>query len=375
MSNLAAEPSVKVALVGFGYWGPKLARNLSDMPQADLQWAVDHDPARLAQVRAQYPAVRTTMDYEEMLCSDVEAVVIATPIRTHYRLAKAALLAGKHVMIEKPLTASSAEAEELIQLADMLGRTLMVGHTFLYNAGIRALRDTVASGELGDIYYVDAARLNLGIFQTDINVLWDLAPHDLSILLYVLQQEPTRVSARGSSNITPGVHDVAYVDLTFPSGVLAHVHLSWLDPCKVRRVTIVGSRKMVVCNDLLEGEKIKIYNKGVERPYQTDQFSDFHLAYRYGAVIIPHIPFREPLRVQCEHFAHCVRSGERPLSDGRAGLRVVQILEQADNSLHNGGALEPLNLGYSLPDLTAGRVESVGAADGLAVAAGARYGR
>lgn len=342
MTNGGREEPVKVGIVGFGYWGPKLVRNISEMPDATLAWVADLDPARLERVRASYPGVTTTQDYREMLMSDVDAVIVATPIRTHYRLARETLLAGKHVMVEKPLTATSAEAEDLTHLADNRRLTLMVGHTFEYNSAIRALRDIVASGELGEIYYVDAARLNLGLFQADINVLWDLAPHDLSILLYVLQRDPIAVSARGSSSVRPGIHDVVYVEVRFPDNLMAHIHLSWLDPCKVRRVTIVGSKKMVVCDDLAEIEKIRIYDKGVDRRYETDQFSDFHLAYRYGGVSIPYIPLEEPLRVQCEHFVECIRTGARPQSDGHVGTKVVRILEQADKSLKNGGERERL---------------------------------
>lgn len=341
IEQFAQPGAIKVGVVGYGYWGPKLVRNFSEIPDAALAWVADRDPERLARVAVNYPGVQTTPDYAAMLRSDIEAVVIATPIRTHYALAKAALLAGKHVLVEKPLTASSREAEELTAIAEAQGLTLMVGHTFEYNEAIRCLRRIVASGELGDIYYVDAARLNLGLFQPDINVLWDLAPHDLSILLYVLGLDPVEVSARGSSSVRPGIHDVAYMEVRFPGNVLAHMHFSWLDPCKVRRITIVGSKKMVVCNDLSETEKIRIYDKGVDCPYETDQFSEFHLQYRYGGVNIPHVPFTEPLRVQCEHFLHCVRTGERPQSDGRVGAKVVRILEQADRSLHNGGKREP----------------------------------
>jgi predicted dehydrogenase len=337
------EGRVNVGVVGFGYWGPKLVRNYSEMPEAALTWVADRDLGRLRRVNADYPAVRTTPDYAEMLRADIDAVVVATPIRTHYHLAKAALLAGKHVLVEKPLTANGAEAEELTRLAERLGLTLMVGHTFVYHAAIRALRDIVASGELGEVYYVDAARLNLGLFQPDINVVWDLAPHDLSILLYVLGCDPLAISARGSANIRPGIHDVAYLEVRFPGDVLAHLHLSWLDPCKVRRVTIVGSKKMVVCNDLADLEKIRVYDKGVERPYETDQFRDFSLQYRYGGVHIPHIPFREPLRVQCEHFVHCIRTGARPESDGVIGTKVVRLLEQADRSLRGTGERIPLS--------------------------------
>jgi predicted dehydrogenase len=342
MRTMNSNGMVKVGVAGFGYWGPKLVRNFGEMADGELSWVCDMDAARLQRVRTQYPSVRTTQSFDEMLRSGVDAVVVATPIWTHYKLAKTALLAGKHVMVEKPLTANAAEAAELTEIAESRGLTLMVGHTFEYNAAVRALREIVQSGEIGEVLYVDAARLNLGLFQTKANVLWDLAPHDLSILLYVLQQDPIAVSARGSASVTPGIHDVAYVELRFPNNVLAHVHLSWLDPCKVRRVTVVGSKKMVVYNDLHEVEKIRIYDKGVDRPYETDRFSDFHLTYRYGGMNVPYIPFQEPLRAQCEHFVDCIRTGKTPQSDGRVGTKVVRILEEADKSLQNGGAREPL---------------------------------
>ena len=348
MDRVIPIDGLSVGVVGYGYWGPKLVRNFYEIPNVNLAWVVDKDPERLGKVAINYPGVRTTGNYDELLHTDVDAVVIATPIRSHYPLAKAALLAGKHVLVEKPLTASSVEAEELVQLADERSLTLMVGHTFQYNAAIQRLREIVLSGELGDIYYVDSARLNLGLFQPDINVLWDLAPHDLSILLYVLGRDPVEVSARGSASVRRGIHDVAYIEVRFPDNILAHLHLSWLEPCKVRRVTIVGSKKMVVCNDLSEVEKIRIYDKGVDRPYETDQFDDFHLQYRYGGVNIPYVPFQEPLRVQCEHFLDCIRTGERPRSDGRVGAKVVRILEQADKSLLNGGGREPLGLEFNV---------------------------
>jgi len=353
MNGVNGKP-IQIGVVGFGYWGPKLVRNLSEMTDANLTWVAEMNPVRRQRVDSQYPALQTTSDYEEMLRSDVDAVVVATPIWTHYRLAKAALLAGKHVMVEKPLTSNTAEAEELTELAERRGLTLMVGHTFIYNGAVRALREIVNSGEIGDVYYVDAARLNLGLFQTKTNVLWDLAPHDLSILLHVLGRDPVSVSARGSSSVTPGIHDVAYMEIRFAENLLAHVHLSWLDPCKVRRVTIVGSKKMVVYNDLHEVEKIKIYDKGVDRPYETDRFSDFHLTYRYGGMSVPYIPVEEPLRCQCEHFVHCIRTGDRPESDGRIGTKVVRILEEADKSLHNGGAREPLSYNAFGDDVSTG---------------------
>jgi predicted dehydrogenase len=341
---------VEVGVAGVGYWGPKIVRNLHETDGAILSWVVDRDTDRLARIGQQYPAVRTSSRFEDLLESSVEAIVLATPIRTHYALAKEALLSGKHVMVEKPLAASSSECAELIEIAEARGLTLMVGHTFEYNAAIRALRDIVASGELGEIFYINSARLNLGLFHRDVNVIWDLAPHDLSIFCYVLRRDPLSVSARGAAYIQAGVHDVAFIDLRFPGNVIGNIHVSWLNPCKVRSVTIVGSKKMVVCNDIEDIEKIRIYDKGVtlpfeaqHLPFETDRFQDFHLSYRYGGVTIPHVPFTEPLGTQCEHFLDCIRTGQRPQSDGRVGLKVVRLLEAADLSLQNGGVREHLD--------------------------------
>ena len=340
---------VEVGVAGVGYWGPKIVRNLYETDGSVLSWIIDRDGDRLSRIGQQYPAVRTSQQFEDLLHSSVEAIVLATPIRTHHALAKQALLSGKHVMVEKPLAASASECAELIEIAEANGLTLMVGHTFEYNAAIRALRDIVASGELGEIFYIDSARLNLGLFHRDVNVIWDLAPHDLSIFCYVLQRSPISVSAHGAAHIQAGVHDVAFVDVMFPGNVIGNIHVSWLNPRKVRSVTIVGSKKMVVCDDLEDVEKIRIYDKGVtlpfeanQLPFETDRFQDFHLSYRYGGITIPHVPFAEPLRTQCEHFLDCIRTGRRPQSDGRVGLKVVQLLEAADRSLHNSGAREPI---------------------------------
>ncbi|MCC6176366.1 MAG: Gfo/Idh/MocA family oxidoreductase [Chloroflexi bacterium] len=365
---------VRVGVVGLGYWGPKLVRNLAETPDAELSWVVDLDDSRLARIRVQYPTTRVTDDYFEMLASDVEAVVIATPIRTHYELARAALLRGKHVMVEKPLAATRVEAEELVALADRRGLTLMVGHTFIYHPAVRALRDIIERGTLGHIYYIDMARLNLGLFRNDVNVVWDLVPHDLSILLYMLRATPRHVSARGSANVNPAVHDVAYLEFVYDDAMIAHVHVSWLDPCKVRRITIVGSKKMLVFNDVDDAEKIRIYDKGVDPPFETDEFSNFHLSYRYGDVTIPFIRNEEPLQAQCRHFVECIQTGTRPDTDGMDGLRVVSILEQADRSLRQHGerislvghlpasdvALGGVFAGHSDQSATAARVWSTG---------------
>jgi predicted dehydrogenase len=332
---------LRVRVVGCGYWGPYLVRNLNDMPDVELVGVADRREERLAYVLRAYPTVRAFADHPALLAEDVDAVVLATPIQTHFALAREALLAGKHVLVEKPLAASVAEARELVRLARERGLTLMVGHTFLYNPAVRELRRLVEAGELGRIYYADSARLNLGLFQRHSNVLWDLAPHDISILAYVLGQQPVAVSARGSACIRPDVHDVVYLEVLFADGTGANVHVSWLDPDKVRRLTLVGDRRMAVYNDVSTVEKLRIYDRGVECP-SIDNYGEFELAYRHGQIVIPHIQWREPLRVECEHFAHCVRTSTRPLSDGEQGLAVVAVLEAASRSLALGGERVPV---------------------------------
>jgi len=332
---------LRVGVVGCGYWGPYLVRNLHDMPDVDLVGVADRRPERLAYVLSAYPSVRAFPDHTELLAAGVDAVVLATPIETHHPLAREALLAGKHVLVEKPLAAGVAEAEELVRLAEAAGRTLMVGHTFLYNPAVRELRRLVEAGELGRIYYADSARLNLGLFQRHSNVLWDLAPHDVSILAYVLGGAPVAVSARGSACIRPDVHDVCYLELLFADGSSANAHVSWLHPDKVRRLTLVGDRRMAVYDDMSTVEKLRVYDRGVELP-AIDNYGEFEVAYRHGQIVIPHIQWREPLRVECEHFVHCVRTGARPLSDGAQGLAVVAALEAATRSLARGGQRVPV---------------------------------
>jgi len=245
-------------------------------------------------------------------------------------------------LVEKPLTANSGEAQSLIDLAKEHKRLLMVGHTFEYNPAVIMLKDIIKSGKLGQVYYLNAARVNLGIFQQDINVVWDLAPHDLSILLYVLEMDPVSVSARGAAYVQPGIHDVAYLTLQFPNQIMAGVQVSWLDPCKIRRITVVGSQKMIVYDDLEPDEKIKIYDKGVDKPPYSDTFEQFKLSYRYGEVTSPRVPTDEPLHLECAHFIECIREGKTPRSSGEAGLKIVRILEKAQKSLLNGGQGEPL---------------------------------
>ena len=327
---------VKVGVIGCGYWGPQLIRNLHDMPNVELFAVADTKPERLEFVRRHYPTVKVFSSHTELLNSDVEAVVISTPIHTHHRLSMDALAAGKHILVEKPLAASVAEAVEVINAARARHRVAMVGHTFLYNPAVQELRRLVGDGELGRIYYVDAARLNLGLFQRRANVIWDLAPHDISILTYVLGTNPIAVSARGSKCVQDDVHDVAYIELLFETGVSAQVHVSWLDPAKVRRITIVGDQKMAVYNDVSLAEKIRIYDTGVGTPI-TNNFGEFQMSYRHGQVTIPYITWQEPLRLECEHFVECVRTGADPRTDAMQGLAVVSVLEAASRSLHHAG--------------------------------------
>jgi predicted dehydrogenase len=334
---------LRFGVIGYGYWGPQLVRNLDRLPVGNVTRIADLSDERRQAARLEYPAAEVTGDIEAVLASDVHAVAVATPIRTHYRLAREALERGKHVFVEKPLTASVAEARELIQTAERQGLVLMVGHTFLYNPAVEELRRLVQSGALGRIYYVDAVRANLGLFQKDINVIWDLAPHDLSILNYILGASPLRLSAHGASYVRPGIHDVAHITLDYPDNVLAHIQVSWLSPSKIRRFTVVGDQQMAVYDDVEATEKIRIFNRGIDVPDHTATFGEFQMSYRYGNIVSPHIHWAEPLAVECRHFAEAILEGGAPRSDGRNGLEVVRLLEGADASLAADGAFVTLD--------------------------------
>lgn len=329
---------IRVGVIGCGYWGPNLIRNFIEIGSSEVVMVADLKEDRLTHIRSSYPQVRTTLNYRDLFSQNLDAVVIATPPSTHYSLTKECLDRGYHVMVEKPITTNSRDAEALINAAAEKDRILMVGHTFEYNAAVHALKDMIGNGELGQIYYVDTARLNLGLFQKNLNVLWDLAPHDISILMYVLDRRPLSVSAHGSPCVFEGIYDVVYIDMIFPDNILAHIHVSWLDPCKVRRTTVVGSKKMVVYNDIESAEKIKIYDKGVDKPLYTDSFADFHFNYRSGDILIPNIRVSEPLRQECQHFLDCIENHCEPRSSGRDGLDVVKVLEAAQRSLQKNGS-------------------------------------
>lgn len=336
---------VKIGVIGYGYWGPKLARNFHDLPDAELAWVSDFRDDRLDHVRKLYPSVRCTRDHREILASDVDAVVIATPVSTHYPLAMEALRAGKHVLVEKPLADSMAYAIEIAESAEQHGLVAMVGHTFQYNPAVNVVRDMIASGELGQVYYINATRVNLGLLQPDINVIWDLAPHDISILLHILGSEPFQVSAMGQVYIQKRkrIHEVAYLTLYFPNDVLANVRVSWLDPVKQRRITVVGSQKMLVYDDIAD-EKVVLFDKGVEVPPYSDTPEEFCMSYRSGPETVVPVPWQEPLRVECQAFVDWIRTGRPACSDAWTGVKVVRILETAQKSLLNGGGRENTDL-------------------------------
>lgn len=333
--------------IGVGHWGPNLVRNFASNPECRVGSVTDLSPERLETVRSKIPNIGRVGTDALAAAADPEAdaVVISTPTRTHHALARAALLAGKHVLVEKPLCGSSAEAAELVELARSRGLTLCVGHVFLFNSAVRAVRDLIRAGELGRIRYIAATRTNLGPFRTDVNALWDLAAHDLSIFDHWLEGEPTAVTAHGQSYLTPGIEDVVFATLRYPDGVLATVHASWLNPRKVREITIVGEAKMVVLDDMNLNEPLRIFNKSVavdrEPPY-ADSFGSFRMQVRHGDVVVPNITGPEPLAAECEHFVDCVLGRATPRNDGRGGLRVLRALEAADRSMREGSALVPL---------------------------------
>jgi len=330
---------IKVGVVGCGYWGPNLVRNFRSLSDCNLKMICDLSEQRLAHLKSLYPEVQGTTDYQRMLNGvGLDAVVIATAVKTHFPMARASLLAGKHTLIEKPMACSSAECQELIAIAQKKGLVLMTGHTFLYSPAVRKIKEIVENGDVGEIRYICARRLNLGLFQKDINVAWDLAPHDISIILNIMGEQPVTVNCQGSAHISPGVEDVTTMCLSFPNQRTAIVHSSWLDPRKVREMTIVGSKRMIVYDDVASLEKIRVFDARVERPPHYDTFAEFHYAYHYGDVYAPYIKQEEPLKTECQHFLDCIRHGTAPLTSGDQGLEMVRILEASSESLLRGGS-------------------------------------
>jgi len=333
-----------VGVIGCGYWGPNLLRNFAENEAAELRWICDADEARLAAMRRRYPAAQTSNEYQKLLDDpNLDAIAVVTPVATHFQIARAALVAGKHLLVEKPLTATAAEAEELNDLAARNQRTLMVDHTFVYTGAVRKMKEIVASGALGDLLYFDSVRINLGLFQKDINVLWDLAPHDLSIMDYLIDRQPDGLSAIGSCHIEPGIENIAYLMLHFPGDFIAHFHFNWLAPVKIRRTMIAGSSKMILYDDIEPTEKVRIYDKGVTtNRVGADREADYQtlVSYRTGDVWAPKLDSTEALRHVVTEFLDSIRKRRPPLTDGQAGLRVVRLLEAAQQSIKAGGQVQ-----------------------------------
>lgn len=332
-------PDIRVGIIGYGYWGPNLVRNFRALSGVQVACVCDMNKKRLEAVARQFPDVRTLTDVTALLTDpSVDAVAIATPISTHFALAKAALSAGKHVLVEKPLTKSSAEADELIALAEAKKKTLMVGHTFAYTGAVRRMKELMESGELGPLYYFDSERLNLGLLQKDANVLWDLAPHDLSILLTLIPEDPVSVHAFGQAHVG-AQQEFAVLELRYKSGFHAHIRVSWISPVKVRRTVLAGAKKMAVYDDVEPSEKIRVYDSGVSLKTAEQEVSAFNPLYRAGDILIPALDRTEALFRETGHFVECIQSGAQPLTNGHEGRRVVRILETADQSLANNGAV------------------------------------
>lgn len=330
---------VNVGVVGCGYWGPNLIRNFFENPDVRLQYVCDLVPEKLEKIGHRYPTVKLTSKFSDMIEDpEVCAIVIATPVHTHFQLAKQALNAGKHVLVEKPMCETSAECHELVALAEERKLVLMVDHTFVYHGAVKRIKDEIDSGALGEIVYFDSIRINLGLHQTDVNVIWDLAPHDLSIMDHLLNRNPVAVHATGASHVGNGLEDIAYISIDFGDNVIAHLNVSWLSPVKIRQILIGGTKKMITYDDLQPAEKVKIYDKGIKEdvPETSEGRYQRLIQYRIGDMHAPAFDLTEALKVEVAHFVDCIKSGKTPASDGRAGLRIVQIMEAANKSLQTG---------------------------------------
>lgn len=337
---------IGMAVIGCGYWGPNLIRNFHNLENVRMHAIADLDRARLDRVGRLYPQAHKTTDFQELLRDPaIDAIVVATPVSTHYKLGRAVLEAGKHLFIEKPMAGSSEECRRLLDIADRKGLCIMVGHTFVFTPAVRKIRQLMKEGELGEVYYVNITRVNLGLFQQDVNVVWDLAPHDIAMLNHLFEATPQVVSATGRSYVQKEIEDVAFLTLEYPGGHLAHVHVSWLDPNKIRQATFVGSRKMLVYDDVSSLEKIRVYDKGVDVLPHYDNFGEFHLSYRFGDIFIPRLEQAEPLKIETAHFIACIEGKEEPLSSGAHGLEVVEVLEKACQSIKEDG--KPHQLSYA----------------------------
>ena len=330
---------IRIGIIGYGYWGPNLVRNFVETPGATVRAVCDLSGARLERAAARYPGIATTTDADDVINdTNVDAIAIATPVSTHVDFAMRALAAGKHVLVEKPLAATADEGRRLLDEAARRRRVLMVDHTFVYTGAVRKIRELVAGGSLGDLYYFDSVRVNLGLFQHDVSVIWDLAVHDLSIMDYVLEARPTRVSATGMSHVGRGLENIAYLTLFFADTLIAHIHVNWLAPVKMRRMLIGGSRRMIVYDDIEPSEKVKVYDSGISVTDPTpDGVYRMMVSYRAGDVWAPRLDQTEALQIEAAHFLRCIEGTERPVTDGDAGLRVVRIMEAATRSMNDQG--------------------------------------
>lgn len=332
---------IKVGVVGCGYWGPNLIRNFFQSRNAELVTLCDINAKNLIEMADLYFVKQVYKDFSQMLKNPkLDAVVIATPAKTHYSLTRLALLHNKHVLVEKPLAFNSEDATKIISLARKKRRVLMVGHTFEFNPAVIKMKECIAQGELGEIHYIYSTRVNLGRVQEDINAMWSLAPHDISILNFILSAMPVKVRAYGNAYINKKIEDVIFVNLEFKGGIVAHIHVSWLDPSKIRKTTVVGSKKMLIYDDIDNEGKIKIYDKGVDRlTLGNSSYGEFQMKLRAGEIVIPKLSLYEPLRKECEHFLDCIENNKKPDTDGENGLRVVRVLEAAQMSLHQKGKI------------------------------------
>lgn len=337
--------TVGISIIGVGYWGPNFIRNLSTIPLASIRYICDLDKKQLKKINQLYPSIKTTTKFQDVLKDKkTEAVIIATPVRTHFMLAKQALEAGKHVLVEKPLTANIKDAQELVALSKEKKRILMVDHTFVYHPAVQKMKQLVIKKELGELFYFDSVRTNLGLFQNDTNVLWDLATHDLSIMDYLLGQDPKEIIAIGASHIRKDIENVVYVTVRYPGNLLGHIHVNWLAPVKLRMTLLSGYHKMIAYNDMEPIEKIKIYDRSIRYKQNLENISWSKYRYRVGNIESPHIDDEEALRILCKHFINCILGKEKPLTSGEQGLRIVTMLEAAQESLRQHSQPIPLHL-------------------------------
>ena len=338
------EKKLNVAIIGCGYWGPNLIRNFYSNPDCEVKYVCDMDESRLSHIVSLYPKIQTTTETSVVFDDDeVDAVVVATQVNMHYKLARQSLMASKHTFVEKPMAMSVKECDDLIALAAEKKLTLMVGHTFIYSSPVRKMKEVIDSGVIGKIQYISSRRLNLGLYQRDINVAWDLAPHDLSIILYLTGEKPVSVNCQGKAHMNTGIEDVTNITINFSNGGFAMVHSSWNDPIKNREMIVVGTQKMIFYDDIEPIEKIKIYDKRVETPPYYDTYAEFHYSYHHGDVYIPLLKLVEPLKVEVQHFIDCIHNKTKSLSSGENGREVIQILEAASQSLDQNGNAVFLN--------------------------------